>query len=111
MAKIHSREVAISVYYALIQSHITYGIALWGSCTNTKMERVFKLQKRAIRYVVGIKSDESCRIHFKNLGVLTVPSLYILEVCTYVKKNTNKIPKLDDNHTYDTRHRDRFQSC
>ena len=105
LAKIASREVTLSVYFALVQSHIIYGIALWGSCSVTNMDRVFKLQKRAMRYIYALRSDESCKTIFQTQRVLTVPSLYILEVCVHLKKNINYVKKSGDSHAYGTRGR------
>ena len=41
--------------------------------------------------------------------LLTVPSLYALEVCMIAKKRKMDLPKLRDNHTSCTRNRDRFR--
>ena len=38
-----------TLYESLIQCHINYGLEIWGSCS--KSERVYKLQKRAIRII------------------------------------------------------------
>ena len=84
--KIANREVALSVYYVLVQSHLAYGIALWGSCSDENLERVFKLQKRAVRYVCGLSTGDSCAPYFKSLKILTIQSLYALEVCMIEKK-------------------------
>ena len=54
IVKMASENVAMSVYYALLHSHISYGIALWGSCSQGDMEKIFKLPKRAVRYFCGL---------------------------------------------------------
>ncbi|CAG9132454.1 unnamed protein product [Plutella xylostella] len=79
------REVARSCYFATIQSLLTYGIELWGRAAD--WHRAFVMQKRAVRAMARIKSDESARQYFVSLEILTCPSLYILSVALFVRKN------------------------
>ena len=44
---------------------------------------------------------ELCKIHFKELGLLTVPSIYMFEVISYVKEHLVKAHQ----HSYNTRNR------
>lgn len=84
-----SSEISLKeVYYAYIHSIMSYGIVLWGSSSD--YERVLKMQKRAIRVLTKAKFRESCRIHFKNLKILTSVSVYILEVLKYVRSNLSE---------------------
>jgi hypothetical protein len=55
-------------------------------------KRIFVLQKRAVRYIAGLKYLESCRNSFINLKILTVYSLYIQETILYVRKKCNFTP-------------------
>jgi hypothetical protein len=48
--------------------------------------RILRIQKRAIRSVVGVSSRTSCRQLFKELKILTLASLYILEVTCFIRK-------------------------
>ena len=70
ISKLCSKNLLLSVYFALVQSHISYGIALWGACSVYKMESILKLQKRAIRYICGLPRDSHCRPLFKELKIL-----------------------------------------
>lgn len=81
------------VYYALIESRLRYSVQFWGNSFKYNCQRAFVLQKRAIRTMVRISQIESCRPHFKNLNILTVPSLYILVLLVNFKKCL---------HTYET---------
>ena len=109
ISKLCSKNLLLLVYFALVQSHISYGIALWGACSVYKMESILKLQKRAIRYICGLPRDSHCRPLFKDLKILTAPSLYIFEVCLLTKKNANSLRRLGDTHTYETRHKNKFE--
>jgi len=64
-----------SIYFAYFQSIVSYGIIFWGNSSNNR--KVFTLQKRIIRVMVGAHPRTSCRRLFKRLGILTVPSQYI----------------------------------
>ena len=69
-----------------------FGLLLWGGIGGEQIKKVFRIQKKAIRIMVGINSRTSCREIFKELNILTLPSLYILEVtcwkyCKYLELN------------------------
>ncbi|KAJ8723282.1 hypothetical protein PYW08_003194 [Mythimna loreyi] len=81
-----SLEALKLVYYALIESRLQYSIQFWGNSYNYNFQRAFILQKRAIRTIVRIPQQESCRPFFKELGILTVPGLYILVLLSTFKK-------------------------
>ena len=77
------------VYHAFIHSFLSYGIVLWGNPALHKdlLETLFRKQKRAVRILKGIHDWRiSCRTYFKELGILTLPSLYIYHSALYAKK-------------------------
>ena len=94
-------DVLLSVYYAYIHSHISYGIALWGN--HYTSIRIFKLQKKAIRIICGSDVQAHCRPLFVKLNVISLPSLYVYNCILYVKKNMNKFLSHHDVHNYNTR--------
>jgi hypothetical protein len=49
-----------------------------GNSTNRKF--VFKLQKKAIRVIMGAKNNDSCREFFKLLKILPLSAQYIFNV-------------------------------
>jgi hypothetical protein len=89
-------------YYAFFHSHLTYGILLWGNSTDSNL--VFKWQKKALRCVLNLKSNESCKEHFKRLGIITVPGLYVYNCLMYVKENLIKFQPRSNVHSHNTRH-------
>jgi hypothetical protein len=72
-----------SVYHALFQSHLVYGILVWGNLPDYLSDRLLKLQKYAIRVMLRKSRRHSCKKLFSDLGLLTFPSLYILAAVTY----------------------------
>jgi hypothetical protein len=62
---------------------------VWGQSAKALTRRIFILQKRAVRYIAGLKHLESCKDSFRHLKILTVYSLYIQEIILYIKENCN----------------------
>ena len=85
MRQISTLQAALATYHALFMSKATYAILIWGASTEAK--RIFLLQKEAIRALTKSGYRESCRNHFKQLGLLTLPSAYILAAIMYVHNN------------------------
>jgi hypothetical protein len=63
----------------------TYGIVLWGNSSEAK--KIFLLQKKVIRIIMGMKHRESCRPSFKKIKILTLTSQYILSLMTLTANN------------------------
>lgn len=85
-------NIARSVYFALIESRLRYGVCFWGSSSQFLMNSVFVLQKRALRYLCGLGPQDSCRAHFVSERILTVYSIFILEtVCLIQRKYADQI--------------------
>lgn len=101
LRQISSNNVMLSFYYALIYSRLKYGILFWG-CSHHSI-RAFRLQKKAVRTIVGASRITSCREIFKKLNLLTLTSLYILETLLFVKQNLDKFNKNNYYHSYNTR--------
>jgi hypothetical protein len=71
------------------------------------------LQKRALHIMKGVTKGTSCRDTFRELKIVTVTSLYILEVLSYSKKHNTYTTKNSDLYEYDTRRKENLhmQSC
>lgn len=86
-------------------SRISYGITIWGSSHQLLLKNIFKLQKRGIRYLQKIKQNDTCKPHFKELQIMTVPSLYIYQTVLFIQNNKQNYPTLGRTHQYTTRNR------
>lgn len=93
----------LTVYYAFIYSHLNYGIILWGN--HSSISKLFVLQKSAVRIIYGASSRSHCRPVFSKLGILTLPSMYVLSCLLYVKRIVNSFIVNGDFHSYSTRNR------
>ncbi len=109
LAKSCSEQVLRMAYFGLIFPHLSYGIKLWGGCSNVLFKRLFRLQKEAVRIISKARFRESCRVIFKETGLLTLPCLYILDVILYCQ--TNKVfIKSRITHNYETRGKENLQN-
>lgn len=80
-------QTALSTYYAYAYSWLSYGIIMWGNSTDT--HTLLILQKKLIRIIVNLEQTDSCKPMYIKYRILTLPSIYILEICKFVRKNTN----------------------
>ncbi len=76
------------VYFAKFQSILTYGLTIWGGTSVENFNRLFIIQKRAIRIIHGAPPDEHCQQLFKTFRVMTLACLYIFELAKYFVKTT-----------------------
>jgi hypothetical protein len=88
-----SCDALLQIYYAYFFSLMSYGIILYGNSTNS--DRVFKLQKRALRILAGVNSRHSCRELFKQYKMMTHYSLYVFEVIMFTRRNIHLFKRMN----------------
>ncbi|KAG8269909.1 hypothetical protein J6590_096844 [Homalodisca vitripennis] len=64
--------------------------------------------KKAIRIIAKLNYRESCRDSFRELGLLTLPCLYMFRVILYCQSKCTLV-RGRDFHQYETRARDNFR--
>jgi retron-type reverse transcriptase len=96
------RKKLVEVYHALIQSHLSYALLAWGYTSVRNIDRLVKLQKWAVRTIMFKSKSHSCRMLFRELGVMTLPSLYILNVCRYIHERVDHLAE-KPKHGYELR--------
>jgi len=60
-----------------------YGL-IFGGRNSTNSKFVFKLQKKAIRIIMGAKNNDSCRKFFKPLKILPLSAQYTYSLFMFV---------------------------
>jgi len=74
------------------------------------MSTVFlSYRKKAVRIIAKLNFREKCRDAFRELGLLTLAELYILEVALYCKFKCDLIQGVEV-HNYNTRSRTLFRT-
>jgi len=63
--------------------------------------RILRIQKR-IRSMVGVSSRTSCRQLFKELNILTLVSIYVMEVLCYIRKHHQFVDLNSNIHAHNT---------
>ena len=80
-----SQDSLKMIYYSYFHSIMTYGIILGGNSRYSNT--IFRLQKKIIRIIMGLRNRDSCRDHFKKLKILPLQSQYILSLLLFVVSN------------------------
>lgn len=94
------------VYHAYFHSLMTYGILAWGNASQSN--RVFLLQKRAIRFILQMDKMDSCRSKFKELEIMTFAGEFIYQNLIYAKLHIDNFQLKSDIHNYNTRNKSSF---
>ena len=78
------------MYDSLIHSHLQFGITCWGFECN----RLFKLQKRALRIMTNSKYNAHTEPLFKDLKLLKLDGIFYIQCMKFFYKFTNNtLPK------------------
>lgn len=71
-------SIARSVYFSLIESHLRNGTPFWGFCNQQLLNSLLILQKRAVRYLFGVRLKDHCKPLFIRGKILTIIGIFIL---------------------------------
>ena len=69
------KDALLSLYYALIHSHLSYCTTIYTSANNTSLEKLTKIQKKAIRIICNAPYRAHTAPLFKNLQILPINQL------------------------------------
>ena len=87
--------VLYSLFCTLTLPYINYGIIAWGSLNKLNMDRIMKLQKKAVRIMSNSHYLNHLALLLKKYNLLNVCDIYLLEVCTFMYKEfNNKLPDI-----------------
>lgn len=75
-SKINKRLLR-SVYFAIFESNLRYGLLIYGGATGTLLDSVFKVQKKTIRIMNKVGSREHTKELFLNDDILNFFALYL----------------------------------
>ena len=64
------RKRLMTLYYALVQPYLQFGLLLWGHAYKKRFNRLEVAQRKAISAITGAKYNESASQLFKTIGVL-----------------------------------------
>lgn len=107
LCQVSSIKTVKVFYFSSFESRIRYGVICWGNSVSSN--RVFLLQKRALRFMFNLNYRESCKTTFIQQKILTFPCIFILDMLKFVKNNLLHFTQLNSNHEYHTRHGQNLQ--
>lgn len=96
-----SDKILLNVYFAYIHARLTYGILVWGH--SPASDRLFKLQRRAVRVIANLDYQADCRKSFQKFKILTLPSCYILSCLLFVKTHLGSYTTRGESHMLNLR--------
>ena len=112
-----------NTYFAHLQSHIDYGLNLWGYAAQVHLDNIIPLQKKALRIMCFKKPREESQPLFTSKNILNFQQNVKLQAGKMLWKASNSFlcPSLlplfdkrpDDSNTFHTVHRrlDVSQNC
>ena len=87
-----------SIYHAVFSSHLNYASQIWGLSDTTYTDKIFKIQKNAVRIMTKAGFIAHTSPIFKSLEILKVKDQITLLNCLFVHDSPNgKLPKSFDN--------------
>ena len=84
-------ETMRTLYNSFIYPHFTYCIEVWGNIFETHLDQLVKIQKRAIRTIVGAKRFDHTQPIFKKLNILNLSEIYLYFVQLFMYKYHHRI--------------------
>lgn len=90
-----------TLYYSLVQSQISYGIAGWGGVNDNHLEKLNTVQKWILKIIYNKKRTYPSDTLFKETNTLDIRQLFCLNMLLNIKRNKINIEPI--NHHYHTR--------
>ena len=107
----------ILLYNSFMLSYLNYCVVVWGNCNRTKLEKLFKLQKKALRICMGCHYHAHSAPLFRKLKSLNIFDLYYFSIALIgffyfqnkLPVNVHKMFTLNHQiHNHSTRFKDSF---
>ena len=75
-----SPDAKKQLYFALVHSHFTYGIELWGGIPKCNLYPLVRLQKRAMRIVANVRYNTETKGLFDKFRTLQIENIFKLQL-------------------------------
>ena len=106
------RHTLLTIYRSLVAPYLTYGLTAWGQACKSQLEKLLKLQKRALRFIYFSERNQHAIPLFTDAGVLPLKFLYYEDLANLMFEiRHNNAPgniqdlfqDISDIHSYNTR--------
>ena len=78
-----------SIYYAIFSSHLTYGCLIWDQSSTLHVNKIFKLQNRALRSINFQAHDANPDALYRRNKILNLEDFIKLQNCLLVHDYMN----------------------
>ena len=82
-----SNQLASKLYYAFVYSNISYGIEVYGSCSDTSLERLQVIQNKLLKLQLRLDPYTNTNLLHSELNILKVKDLYNTSLLLFVHAN------------------------
>ena len=89
------------IYYGYFHSGVTYGLLYWGNSSHSM--KVYRLQMKTLRIIMGARSTDSCIEFFKILGILLSMAQHIYTITVFIVNNRKYFTANSELHDIITR--------
>ena len=81
---------ALVIYFALVHPHLLYGLPIWGSIFPTYLQKLQRLQNKALDIISNCDPKTSTTPLFYQYKILKIQDLYYLEIAKIMHQYSNK---------------------
>ena len=74
------------IYFALIHSHLNYGVEIYGNCSQSCMNKLMVLNNKILRFLQNAPRDSKVVHLYNNFNTLTVLNLHKFNILLFVHK-------------------------
>ena len=89
--KFLQQNILKNLYISIIESHFRYCSSVWGCCSTTYINRLQKLQNRAVRMITNSAFDTPAKPLLANLGLRSMSELNENELKLITYKSLNDL--------------------
>lgn len=95
----------INLYYSFFYSRLIYGIEFWGHGNKTDLNKIYILQKKAIRIILNIKPFQTVSKYFIILKIMPLEILFHYRLLMFLMKSFSEeeLKNFMIDHCQDTR--------
>ena len=87
------RKILLTLYNTMILPYISYCNIIWGNCSSYLLNRIFVLQKRAIRIINNVPPQFNTDSFFQKFKILSVSDINKLQVAVFMYSyHSNLLP-------------------
>ena len=74
----------MQLYYALVHSHLTYGISIWGPTYPSHLQKLQKLQNKALKAICNAPYRSPAKPLYTQLNILRIQDVYKHEIAKFM---------------------------